>query len=127
DFEVHLEFENLGPRAMLLNARRLFRRGDGVEFILLALEDVTDTRNANDALSVSETRYRRLFETAQDGILILDADTRQILDANPFLLDMLGYTAGELTGKELWQIGLFRDIEASQVAFRKLQAEGYIR
>jgi PAS domain-containing protein len=39
----------------------------------------------------SETRYRRLFETAQDGILILDADTGQIDDVNPFLIDMLGY------------------------------------
>jgi len=127
DFEVHHQFDGIGHRAMLLNGRRLFRRGDGVEFILVAIEDVTEHRNADQALSVSETRYRRLFETAQDGILILNADTRQILDANPFLLDMLGYAAGELTGKELWQIGLFRDIEASQVAFRRLQAEGYIR
>ncbi len=127
DFELTHNFERIGRRTMLLNGRRLFRRGDGVEFILLAIEDVTAHRRAAHDLNVSESRYRRLFETAQDGILIVDADTRQILDANPFLLDMLGYAAGELTGKELWEIGLFHDIEASRSAFQTLQTTGYIR
>ena len=52
------------------------------------------------ALKASETRYRRLFETAQDGILILDADTGQIDDVNPFLIDLLGYTYDGFPGKE---------------------------
>jgi PAS domain S-box-containing protein len=127
DFEAEHDFPNLGRRAMLLNARRL-DQGEGREgLILVAVEDVTERRQAASALAVSETRYRRLFETAQDGILILDAGTGRISDANPFLLDMLGYAHAELAGKELWQLGLFRDIEASRVAFRTLQAEGYIR
>ncbi len=127
DFEVAHEFEEIGRRTMLLNARRLFRRGDGVEFVLLGIEDVTSRRRTAHALRISEARYRRLFETAQDGILIVDADTRQILDANPFLSNLLGYAGGELAGKELWEIGLFEDIAANQVAFRRLQEEGYIR
>jgi len=79
------------------------------------------------ALQLSETRYRRLFETAQDGILILDADTGQIMDVNPFLIDMLGYAREEFLGKRLWQIGSFKDIAAARTAFSELESKGYIR
>jgi PAS domain S-box-containing protein len=75
----------------------------------------------------SEVRYRRLFETAQDGILILDAKTGQISDVNPFLIDMLGYTHQELLGKKLWEIGLFKDTAVSTAAFKVLQETGYVR
>jgi PAS domain S-box-containing protein len=79
------------------------------------------------APEVSELRYRRLFETAQDGILILDADSGKIIDANPFLLDLLDYPFESIVGCQLWEIGLFEDIAANQAAFQKLQKEGYIR
>ena len=54
----------------------------------------------------SEARYRRLFEAAQDGILILDVTTGVITDANPFLAKLLGFSHAELLGKTLWDIGL---------------------
>ncbi|HWY39899.1 MAG TPA: PAS domain-containing sensor histidine kinase [Chthoniobacterales bacterium] len=76
---------------------------------------------------VSELRYRRLFETAQDGILILDADSGKIIDVNPFLLDLLDFPFESIIGLQLWEIGLFKDIAANQAAFEKLQAEEYIR
>jgi PAS domain S-box-containing protein len=76
---------------------------------------------------VSELRYRRLFETAQDGILILDADSGKIIDVNPFLLDLLDYPFEKMIGLQLWEIGLFEDIAANQAAFKKLQKEEYIR
>jgi PAS domain S-box-containing protein len=79
------------------------------------------------ALKESEVRYRRLFEAARDGILILDAKTGQIADVNPFLLEMLGYTHQELLGKKLWEIGLFKDIAASTAVFKNLQEKGYVR
>ena len=79
------------------------------------------------ALAVSEARYRRLFETAQDGILILDAGTGMINDANPFLIEMLGYPKAEILGKKLWDIGAFKDIKASQEAFLELQTKEYVR
>jgi PAS domain S-box-containing protein len=79
------------------------------------------------ALEVSELRYRRLFETAQDGILILDANTGKIIDVNPFLLDLLDYPFESIIGLQLWEIGLFEDIAANQAAFEALQTNEYIR
>ena len=95
----------------------------------LAELEVAGTKHwrAEAALQASETRYRRLFEAAQDGILILDADTGQITDVNPFLMEMLGYSEEEFVGKRLWEIGPFKDIEASETAFAELQHSGYIR
>ncbi len=84
-------------------------------------------QRAEATLQVSETRYRRLFETAQDGILILDANTGRITDVNPFLMKMLGYSRSEFLGKRLWEIGSFKDIAAARAAFSELQSSGYIR
>jgi PAS domain S-box-containing protein len=85
------------------------------------------TRSGKLALEVSELRYRRLFETAQDGILILNAETGRIIDVNPFLLDLLDYPFESVIGLQLWEIGLFEDIVANQAAFEKLQKEEYSR
>jgi two-component system cell cycle sensor histidine kinase/response regulator CckA len=82
---------------------------------------------AKQALEDSENRYRRLFETAKDGILILDFQTGQITDVNPFLVEMLGYTHAEFVGKKLWEIGPFKDVPASRSAFLELQTKGVIR
>src|SRR5689334_8536981 len=79
------------------------------------------------SLKASEIRYRRLFEAARDGILIVDAITCQISDANPFMSELLGYPHAELIGKELWQIGLLKDEQASREAFRVLQQKNFIR
>jgi PAS domain-containing protein len=75
----------------------------------LLAHDQTQSR-----LRISELRYRRLFEAARDGILILDAVTLKITDVNPFMTELLGYSHAEFLGKELWEIGLFSDKEASQ-------------
>lgn len=79
------------------------------------------------SVSASELRYRRLFEAAHDGILIMDPATRRIIDVNPFLEEFLGYTREEFLGKELFEIGLLKDAAASQAAFRELQLNGHIR
>jgi len=78
-------------------------------------------------LKTSETRYRRLFESAQDGILILDADSGLVTDVNPFLIEMLGYSKEEFMGKELWELGAFKDVETSKKSFVELQSVGFIR
>jgi PAS domain S-box-containing protein/putative nucleotidyltransferase with HDIG domain len=78
-------------------------------------------------LKESEVRYRRLFETSQDGILILDARTGMIADVNPYLIKMLGYSRQEFVEKKLWEVGAFKDIKANQQAFEALQENEYIR
>lgn len=88
---------------------------------------LNERHRIQNALVDSERRYRRLFETAQDGILILDAKTGQIIDANPFLERMLGYRHTELLGKTLWEIGPLKDVIASREAFHQLQTHEYVR
>jgi PAS domain S-box-containing protein len=88
---------------------------------------VTEPNRTQEGLRTSEIRYRRLFEAARDGILILDAATLKITDVNPFMHELLGYSREEFLGKELWEIGFFSDKEASQEAFKEVQAKGYLR
>jgi PAS domain S-box-containing protein/putative nucleotidyltransferase with HDIG domain len=79
------------------------------------------------SIKESEIRYRRLFETAQEGILILDAASGMIEDVNPFLIKMLGYSREEFLKKKIWEVGAFIDIEASKLAFEELQKNEFIR
>jgi PAS domain S-box-containing protein len=87
---------------------------------------VAAARRAEQAMAASEMRYRRLFETAQDGILILEADSGEIIDVNPFLADLLGYARADFLGKHIWDFGPFHDVVASKDAFDQLQANDYI-
>ena len=82
---------------------------------------------SEESLRVSEVRFRRLFETAQDGILILDSNTGAITDVNPFLIKLLGFTREEIIGKAIWEIGLATDVEASKDMFQELTKKGYVR
>jgi len=123
DFEVTIDYGIRGPRTLLLSARRL----DSTHRILLSINDITERLRLEESVRRSELRYRRLFEAAQDGILILDPKTQKIAKTNRFMVDFLGYPPEELLGKELWEIGLLNDEAASQDAFRRLKATGSIR
>ena len=123
DFEVTHEFPDIGRRTMLLSGRQV----NHLKRILLFIEDITERRKSQSAMRTSEIRYRRLFEAARDGILIVDPVTRKITDANPFMTELLGYTREELVGKELWEIGLIKDENASRAAFRELQKNNFVR
>ncbi len=109
------------------------------------LEGIMELRNEQDAvrasyhtyqadhtlaekkLTVSETRYRRLFEAAKDGILILDSETGMIMDVNPFLIGLLGYSKEQFVEKAIWEIGFFRDILANKDKFLELRQTGFVR
>ncbi len=78
-----------------------------------------------DKLITSELRYRKLFETAKDAILLIDPLTERIIDANPFLLEMIGYSLADVVGKKLWEIGAIKDMEATKALFETLQEVGY--
>ena len=107
---------------------RPWRRVNGeIGGIILYTEVTTERKQAEEALINSETRYRRLFESAKDGILILDAETGMILDVNPFLIEMLGYSEDQFIEKTIWEIGFFKDIIANRDKFIELQQKGYVR
>lgn len=95
------------------------------------MEDADEARRKSEQASIavrySEMRYRRLFESAKDGILILDAETGMIVDVNPFLIEMLNFTKDQFLGKKVWELGFFRDIIANQDNFLELQKKEYIR
>jgi PAS domain S-box-containing protein len=91
-----------------------------------ARTEAAETRT-EDAIRTSELNYRRLFEAAKDGILILESDTGRISDVNPFLIDMLGFSHGELVGTLIWELGAFRDIVSNRAKFEHLKQQGYVR
>lgn len=129
--EFRMEFRVVsreGTVRWLLGLGRVEYDGDGQPLRMSGLNlDLTDRKRKETVLKISETRYRRLFESAKDGILILDSRTSTITHANPFIAELLGYSLEEMQGKELWQIGLFLDAEASKKAMQELQEKGYIR
>jgi len=89
--------------------------------------DITERRRVEDSVRISEIRYRRLFEAAHDGVLLIDPATGKITDANPFMTQLLGYSHDKLVGKELFEIGLLKDEAASREMFRKLKKNHEVR
>ena len=91
-------------------------------------ENVIGNETCTDqALRASELSYRRLFEAAKDGILILEADTGRISDVNPFLTELLDFSHDELVGTPIWELGPFRDIVSNKAKFEQLQQQRYVR
>jgi PAS domain S-box-containing protein len=121
--EFELADANLATRIVTIEARR---SPDGLECSAMVL-DITERRQAREQMRVSEIRYRRLFEAAHDGVLLIDPDTRKIIDANPFMTSLLGYPRDQLIGKELFEIGLLKDEDASRAMFRKLRRSHEVR
>jgi len=100
--------------------------GNGDHCLVIAI-DITDHKQTEDKIQRSETRYHRLFESAKDGILILNAESGMITDVNPFLIDLLGYSKESFIDKEIWEIGFFKDIAANKDKFLELQQKRYVR
>ncbi len=121
--EFELSDANLATRIVTIEA---LRSPNGLECSATIL-DITGRRQALERMRVSEIRYRRLFEAAHDGVLLIDPATNRIIDANPFMTRLLGYPRDQLIGKELFEIGLLKDEAASRQMFRKLKRDHEIR
>jgi len=107
---------------------------DRIDGLVITFTDITaakklefEVKKNNDVLKISEVRYRNLFSMAKDGILILDADTGVIVDVNPFLIELLGYSEAEFVEKAIWEIGFLRDVIASKEKFIELQEKEFVR
>ena len=95
--------------------------------VFILSQDITDRKEGERTMSISDVRYRRLFEAARDGILILEAETGMIVNVNPFLVELLGYSREQFLGKMIWDLGFFKDIAASKLKFSELQQKEYIK
>jgi len=127
DFEVEHDFEEIGRRTMLLHARRLENSVPEHALILLGIEDVTQRRADEHQLRDSEKRYRRLFESTEDGILLLDIATGEVMDANPYVLRLTGFNLDDLRGRQLWEIGLFENVHDAKATQEQLKERGHLR
>jgi len=123
--EAALIAKNGDIKQVLLSAENIYVQDK--EFRFTVVQDVTARKLAENAVQISETRYRRLFETTKDGILILDAESGMIKDVNPFLIEMLGYSKEEFIEKAIWEIGFFGDLVANKDKFIELQQDEYVR
>jgi PAS domain S-box-containing protein len=126
DFEVAHNFQDIGHKIMLLNARQIYRKDIGAKMILLAIEDITEHKRLENLLTESEERYRRLFETASDGIVLLEKREGKITHANPATEKMLGYTNKESIGNKLQDIGVLLDMGDFQTTMQNLNKSGII-
>jgi PAS domain S-box-containing protein len=125
DREINLKTSGGRLVPVYLSASRL--QNDGAEMVFcLVLTDLTEQKG-HELIVASEVRYRRLFESAKDGILILDADTGMVVDVNPFLVELLGFSHEAFLGKRVWELGFFKDVIANQASFAELQQQEYIR
>lgn len=106
DYEIEHDFENIGHKTMLLNACKIVEKETSLPIILLAIEDITERKGLEELLTESEERYRRIFDTANDGIVLLEKRAGHIVHANPAAENMLGYSAEEYAGKMLEDIGV---------------------
>jgi PAS domain S-box-containing protein len=115
--EFELADEKLTTQIVRIEARRC---SNGFECSVMIL-DITMRKQAQEKMRMSENHYRRLFEAAQDGILIIDPSTRKIIDANPFMTQLLGYPREQFIGKELYEFGLNKDQSSSKAVMEQLK------
>ena len=126
NYEVEHDFATIGWRIMLLNARQIKRVLGKERIILLAIEDITERKRLESLLTESEERFRRLFETASDGIVLLEKREGKITHANPATEKMLGYTKKESIGNKLQDIGVSLDMGDIQTLMQNLSKSGII-
>jgi two-component system cell cycle sensor histidine kinase/response regulator CckA len=126
NYEVEHDFATIGRRTMLLNARQIEQAIGKERIILLAIEDITARSQLEDLLEESEERYRRIFETATDGIVLLEKREGHIVHANPAAEKMLGYSEAEYIGKMLEDIGIPIDMSDFPAIMESLNKSGIL-
>ena len=124
--EINILTKNEEIRTVLWNSANISDE-EGKNTVAAIAQDITRRKRSEEALAISEVRYRRLFESAKDGILILNAETGMIVDVNPFLIGLLGYSKKDFFEKSIWDIGTFHEIYENRGKFMELQQNEYVR
>jgi|GEM_PF-405710 PAS domain S-box-containing protein len=126
DYEIKHNFESIGHKTMLLNACKIVAKKNEPPIILLAIEDISERKRLEGLLTESEERFRRLFETASDGIVLLEKHEGKIAHANPSTEKILGYSNKECIGKNLQDIGVALDMRDFSSIIQALNKRGII-
>jgi PAS domain S-box-containing protein len=113
--EVEHYFPTVGQKIMMLNGRIIEAEGNLEQIILLAIKDITDIRKKEKEVKEHDARFRLLFETAHDGLLLMDYNTGGIVDSNPAITSILGYSAEDFKGRSLQDVGLIDEVEFQNV------------
>ncbi len=121
DYEVEQDFPHIGRRTMRLNGRRIPRRESQPRTVLLAIEDVTERRE------VAEIRFRRLFETAKDGIMVVDSETEGVTDVNPWFLTATGYPREDVVGRKLTEVEPLSKLPQTANLMSSVKAAEFVR
>jgi PAS domain S-box-containing protein len=124
DYVIEHDFESIGRKTMLLNACTIREKKDDLPIILLAIEDITERKRLEDLLTESEDRYRRIFETASDGIVLIEKHEGHIAYANQAVETIFGYSNEECIGKKLQDIGIPIDMTDFPVIMESLNKNG---
>jgi len=127
EVEIPVRGTNGSLRTILWNSANITSSEGKIISTIAQGVDVTERKRVEHRLKASEQRYRSLFETAQDGILILDLESERIIDANKYILDMIGQPLDAIVDKSLWELGFVEDRPLAEKAFSELKRNGYVR
>ncbi len=114
-FKVEHYFPTIGHKILMLNGRIIESEGNPEHIIILAINDITVIRKKENEVKEHDARYRLLFETAHDGLLLIDYNTGRIVNSNPAITSILGYTAEDFNGRSLHDVGLIDEMEFQNV------------
>jgi two-component system CheB/CheR fusion protein len=98
-----------------------------IEGAVITFVDISSIKKVQEDLAFSESCYRQLFETVKEGLLILEPESGKIIDANPFIIELLGFEQSQLIGKAIWDIGQFKDLAANRQKFEQLMHEKQVQ
>ena len=124
---LEIQLKNLNGKQITALVSSLITTFENEPAVFVSFYDITDRKLAEEMLVISEIRYRRLFESAKDGIFILDFETGIIVDVNPFLTELLDCKQEKLVGIPIWEIEFFRDIVPQKETFLDLRQKEYVR
>ena len=103
DYELEHDFPTIGRKVMLLNARKL-RPGDHTEYLVLAMEDVTERRRAEALLAEIESYAQNIVDTVREPLLMLDPSLR-VKSANRAFYQTFQVSAEETEGSLIYELG----------------------
>ncbi|MDJ0667876.1 MAG: PAS domain S-box protein [Desulfobacterales bacterium] len=86
--------------SVLFSASAILDNDDNLQGFVCVASDITERKQAEEALKISEANYRRLFDAEPDAIIITDSETKRIVDANPAALKLYGYSYDEMCGRQ---------------------------